>query len=100
MKTNDGEDISNLFFKKKPVGILIAIRQKDENYALQISRDVDVTYSHTVKVLNKMNEFGLVKFERKSRKKIVRLTEDGEKVAEHLHKARNEMEKKARKTAP
>lgn len=97
---NDRDDISDLFFKRKPVGILIAIRQNTESYALQISRDVDVTYSHTVKVLNKMKEYELVSFERKSRKKIVRLTEDGEKIAKHLQQAQNAMNEKQRKVSP
>lgn len=93
---DDKNGIVSLFFKEKPVGILIAVRQNKESYALQISRDVDVTYSHTVKVLEQMNQYGLVSFEKKSRKKIVTLTEDGEKIAQHLHEARSEMKKKQR----
>lgn len=98
MVLNDGENgITSLFFKEKSVGILIAIRQNRESYALQISRDVDVTYSYTVKVLEQMNQYDLVEFEKRSRKKIVTLTEDGEKIAEHLHNARSEMKTKERK---
>lgn len=98
MVLNDGENgITTLFFKEKSVGILIAIRQSRESYALQISRDVDVTYSYTVKVLEQMNQYDLVEFEKRSRKKIVTLTEDGEEIAKHLHKARSEMKRKERK---
>lgn len=98
MVLEDSDDgIASLFFKEKSVGILIAIRQNRESYALQISRDVDVTYSYTVKVLERMNRYDLVDFEKKSRKKLVTLTEDGEKIAKHLHKARSEMGRKERK---
>lgn len=94
---DDEKGITSLFFKEKSVGILIAVRQSRESYALQISRDVDVTYSYTVKVLEQMKEYDLVEFEKRSRKKIVTLTEDGEEIAKHLNKARSEMKRKERK---
>jgi predicted transcriptional regulator len=77
------ERIENLFLKEKPVKLIVKIRlQRNENYALQLSKEVNATYSHTVKVLQKMHELGLVEFEKNGRKKIVRLTDAGVDVAD------------------
>ena len=57
---------------------------KNLKYATQVSKGVDCTYSHTIKVLEEFREFGLVKFEKKGRIKIIRLTEDGEDIAHDL----------------
>lgn len=56
-------------------------RSTTDNYASAISRQVDATYSHTIKVLQNLGDHGLVTFEKKGRKKEIELTPQGEKVA-------------------
>jgi len=56
-------------------------------YATILSKEVDVTYSHTVKLLDQFKLFGLVEFEKKGRIKIVRLTEDGQDLAHSFETA-------------
>ena len=56
-------------------------------YATILSKDVDCTYSHTVKLLDQFKIFGLVSFEKKGRIKIVKLTPDGEELAHSLEGA-------------
>ncbi len=91
---SDQEEIEKLFLKNKPVKIIVKIRmQRDENYALQLSKEVDATYSHTVKVLQNMEEHGLVKFNREGRKKIVELTDDGDRIAKAFKEVYDEIEK-------
>lgn len=56
-------------------------------YATILSKAVDCTYSHTVKLLDYFKEFGLVDFEKKGRIKIVKLTNDGEELAHSIEGA-------------
>jgi predicted transcriptional regulator len=71
-----------LFLHPKPVKMLTSLKSDDIKYATQVSKVVDCTYSHTVKVLEMFKELGLVVFEKKGRIKIVRLTDMGLDVAE------------------
>ncbi|MGC8993337.1 MAG: helix-turn-helix domain-containing protein [Candidatus Aenigmatarchaeota archaeon] len=68
------------FLRTKPVKMLISLRNGPK-YVTLISKEVDATYSHTIKLLDLFNEFGLVEFEEKGRVKMVRLTEGGEEIA-------------------
>ena len=70
-----------LFLHPKPVKMLTSLKSEDIKYATQVSKVVDCTYSHTVKVLENFRRLGLVVFEKKGRIKIVRLTEDGLDIA-------------------
>jgi predicted transcriptional regulator len=70
-----------LFLHPKPVKMITSLKSEDIKYATQVSKAVDCTYSHTVKVLENFRRLGLVTFEKKGRIKIVRLTEDGLDIA-------------------
>ena len=72
-----------LFLRLKPVKMLVSLKGKPK-YATILSKEVDCTYSHTVKVLNTFKELGLVEFEKRGRIKIVKLTETGEALAKLL----------------
>ncbi len=77
-----GEDLEEFFLNRKPVQIIVNLRRNNTgNYASAIARNIDATYSHTIKVLQKMKDLGLVDFRKKGRKKKVSLTEKGERVA-------------------
>lgn len=70
-----------LFLHPKPVKMLTSLKNEDVQYATQVSKVVDCTYSHTVKVLDMFKRLGLVQFEKKGRIKIVRLTDYGVDIA-------------------
>ena len=79
---NDENEIQDLFLNNKPVDLLMQLAKPNaRHYASALSKDVDVTYSHTVKCLQDMNEMGIVEFEKKGRKKIINLTDLGETLA-------------------
>lgn len=78
--------ISRLFFRNKQVKLLISLKSGPK-YATLLSKDVDLTYSHTVKLLDQFKIFGLVTFEKKGRIKIVKLTSDGEELAQSIEGA-------------
>ena len=71
----------DLFLHSKPVKILTALRSENIRYATQVSKHVDCTYSHTVKVLDMFKTLGLVNFNKKGRVKIVNLTDHGHEIA-------------------
>jgi DNA-binding MarR family transcriptional regulator len=72
--------LPRIFLRPKPIKMLTSLRTGPK-YATILSKEVDVTYSHTVKLLDQFKLFGLVDFEKKGRIKIVKLTEEGQDIA-------------------
>ncbi len=68
------------FLHVKPIKILISLRSGPK-YVTIIAKEVDITYSHAIKLLDIFNELGLVEFEEKGRIKMVKLTDSGEEIA-------------------
>jgi len=68
------------FLHVKPIKILISLRSGPK-YVTLIAKEVDMTYSHAIKLLDIFNELGLVEFEEKGRIKMVKLTDSGEEIA-------------------
>jgi len=78
-------DSFDLFFRRKPAMMLIALKKVSRaKYGSQLAKEVDCTYSHAVKILQTLEEIGLVSFEKKGRIKIIKLTKKGTEVAEHI----------------
>ena len=70
--------------------MLIALKKVSRaKYGSQLAKEVDCTYSHAVKILQTLEEMGLVSFEKKGRIKIIKLTKKGVSVAEHIEGIRN-----------
>ena len=83
----------DIFLRDKPVELLLCLtRQNNAKYPSLLAKEARCTYSHTVHLLQKMEQEGLVRFEKNGRLKIVQLTGKGEQVAnsfedlEHLFK--------------
>jgi predicted transcriptional regulator len=68
--------LPKLFLRVKPVKMLSSLRSGPK-YATILSKEVDCTYSHTVKLLDLFKDYGLVDFDKKGRIKMVRLTDLG-----------------------
>ncbi len=65
--------------------MLIALKNVTRaRYGSQLAKEVDCTYSHAVKILQTLEEYGLVSFEKKGRIKIINLTKKGGDVATHI----------------
>jgi len=81
------KDAFNIFFRKKPALILIALRKGSRaRYGSLLAKEVDCTYSHAVKILQSLEKFGLVAFEKKGRIKLIKLTNKGQEVADAIQK--------------
>jgi predicted transcriptional regulator len=77
--------MKDFFLKEKPVMALVTIRRsRDEIYCSMISKKIDTTYAHTVKVISRMEDGGLVESKKKGRKKILELTPKGKEFSDHF----------------
>ena len=78
-------DNFDLFFRRKPALMLIALRKVSKaKYGSVLAKEVDCTYSHAVKILQILEDLGLVSFDKQGRIKIIKLTKRGEEVADHI----------------
>ena len=84
------KDAFNTFFRKKPALILMALSKGTRNrYGSLLAKEVDCTYSHAVKILQSLEKFGLVNFEKKGRIKLIKLTLKGNEVADSIKKIKD-----------
>ena len=77
-------ELENLFFREKPARLLIHVRKDQKAYASNLSKKIDCTYAHTVKLLDKMRAQGLVNFDKSGRIKYITLTPFGHELAENF----------------
>lgn len=82
----------NILIREKPHKLLIKLKSFKEslernkkNSCSAIIRGI-ATHSHGLKILRKLENVGLVTFEKKSKNNIVKLTEKGDKIVDHLKK--------------
>jgi len=87
MKKKEEKEIFEVFFRRKPANILVALRKNTKSrYGSILAKEVDCTYSHAVKILQEMEKAKLVEFVKQGRIKMIQLTDNGNKVAEHIEK--------------
>jgi predicted transcriptional regulator len=81
------KDNFDIFFRRKPALMMIALRKLSRvRYGSVLAKEVDCTYSHAVKILQTLEELGLVTFEKKGRIKLIKLTKKGVDVADNIAK--------------
>lgn len=79
------KDKFDIFFRRKPALMMIALRKLARvRYGSILAKEVDCTYSHAVKILQTLEELGLVTFEKKGRIKLIKLTKKGTDVADNI----------------
>ncbi len=79
------KDNFDIFFRRKPALMMIALRKLARvRYGSVHAKEVDCTYSHAVKILQTLEELGLVTFEKKGRIKLIKLTKKGTEVADNI----------------
>ncbi|MEM4703017.1 MAG: winged helix DNA-binding protein [Candidatus Pacearchaeota archaeon] len=84
------KDAFDTFFRKKPALILLALKKSARvRYGSLLAKEVDCTYSHAVKILQSLEKYNLVGFEKKGRIKLIKLTNKGQQVAEAIQKIKN-----------
>ena len=90
MKKETKTEMFNVLLREKPAMMLVCMHtSKAEVYASSLAKQTDCTYSHVVKILQQMEDAGLVNFDKQGRLKILTLTKKGEEVAEYIEKIRS-----------
>lgn len=75
----------DLFFRRKPAMMLLALKKMNKaKYGSILAKEIDCTYSHAVKILQTLEEMGLVVFEKRGRIKIIKLTKRGLQIADNI----------------
>ena len=82
---NNMRDNFDIFFRRKPALMLVALKKISRaRYGSLLAKEVDCTYSHAVKILQMLEQLGLVVFEKKGRTKLIKLTKRGQEVADSI----------------
>ena len=77
--------IFGIFFREKPTMMLVQLKNaKSGIYASSLAKSVDCTYSHVIKILQQMEKYKLVTFEKQGRLKLISLTKTGAEIADHV----------------
>lgn len=75
----------DIFFRRKPAMMLVSLKRNTRmRYGSILAKEIDCTYSHAVKILQTLEELGLVIFEKKGRIKVIQLTKKGKEVADAI----------------
>ena len=84
MSEDTDNELVRKFLQEKPCRVLYAIQnlEESERYATNISKMVETTYAHTVKIVSDFEDLGLIRSEKEGRTKLLTLTEDGEELAD------------------
>ena len=79
------KDNFDIFFRRKPALMLVALKKISRaRYGSLLAKEVDCTYSHAVKILQSLEQLGLVVFEKKGRTKLIKLTKRGQEIATNI----------------
>ena len=88
------EELLKIFLKEKPAKTLILLRDKSKRwYVSALAKLVDTTYPHMVKLINRLEEAGIVKTKKEGRTRYVTLTEKGEELAHDIEGLYRHLEK-------
>lgn len=75
------------FLNEKPAMALVTVKNANESVIVsEVAKNIDTTYAHTVKIITKLEDNGLVKSEKKGREKHLYTTDKGTEYAELFEK--------------
>jgi predicted transcriptional regulator len=81
-----------LFMKEKQVAALIVLKDQNASWHLsKIARQSGTTYVYVTKLMSILEKKGLVALETKGKKRLVKLTEKGLKLANLLDEAKAQL---------
>jgi len=87
------KDNFDIFFRRKPALMLVALGKISKaRYGSVLAKEVDCTYSHAVKILQALEDLGLVLFEKQGRIKLIKLTKKGKDIADSIEIIRRSLQ--------
>jgi predicted transcriptional regulator len=77
--------MANRFIRIKPCRMLLVLKDsQDAKYITELARESGATYVHTTKLIRKLENKGIVTTQINGKKRMVKLTEKGMKIASAL----------------
>jgi len=87
------DNLTDVFLHSKPARLLVHIKRgRGNNYASRLSKEIDCTYSHAVKILKQFRQDDLIEYEKDGRKKLIELTADGKQLARTMERLLDQLE--------
>src|SRR3989339_1062342 len=85
VSVNKKKVIFDVFFREKPAMMLVELKNANSSvYASVLSKQIDCTYSHVVKILQEMQKADLINFKKEGRLKLLELTKKGQEIASNI----------------
>ncbi|HSB47523.1 MAG TPA: hypothetical protein VLD37_05905 [Candidatus Bilamarchaeum sp.] len=82
-----------LFARPKPCRIMILLREPESVWHLsKLAKGSDTTYVYVTKLMTELSKQGIVTIEARGKKRIVKLTDKGAKVANAIFELRGMLE--------
>lgn len=83
----------SLFARPKPCKIMLLLRDTEGSWHLsKLAKNSDTTYVYVTHLVSEMHKQGLVLVEARGKKRIVKLTDKGMKVAAAIFELKNRFE--------
>jgi len=81
--------MENVFLRTKPCKVLVLLKDYNSKYISELAKESGATYVHTTKLLRKLEKSEIVTIEQNGKKRMVKLTEKGNKIASALNEVLN-----------
>ncbi len=73
--------MNDIFFHKKGKLVLLSLDKHNNQYVSEIAESIDATYAHTFNLLKEMEGLGIIKSVKEGRRKYIKLTPRGKRLA-------------------
>jgi len=81
--------MQNVFLRPKPCKVIVLLRDSNSKYISELAKESGATYVHTTKLLRKLERENIVSIEQNGKKRMVKLTDKGNKIANALNEVLN-----------
>jgi predicted transcriptional regulator len=83
----------SIFARPKPCRIMLALRETETAWHLsKLAKNTDTTYVYVTHLMSELQKKGVVLIEPKGKRRIVKLTEKGMKIANIINELRDSLE--------
>jgi len=73
--------MKDVFVRSKPCRMLVILKEDGAKHISEIARESNATYVHTTKLVRELEKEGIVTIEKNGKKRMVKLTGEGTKIA-------------------
>ncbi|NYZ77102.1 MarR family transcriptional regulator [Candidatus Micrarchaeota archaeon] len=81
--------MQKVFLRIKPCRMMVLLKESGSKYISELAKESGATYVHATKLIRHLEKEGIVTIEQNGKKRMVKLTEKGMKIATALSEATN-----------